>query len=99
MNELLQLLKQLPKPYQAWLAIEQELLNDNEASRSLGSIELLSGAIMETIYEDKRNDLLAVVNDLATAAWNYYETNYKGSPGYFNHHRLGLRSSFKGLLS
>jgi hypothetical protein len=98
MNELLELLKKLPHPYEAWLKIEQELLKDNEASRSLGSVLLLSGAIMETIAENDRNDLIEPVSNLATAAWNYYEKHYQGSPGYFNDHRLGLRSSFRGLL-
>jgi hypothetical protein len=98
MNELLELLKGLPHPYEGWLAIERELLKDSPASRSLGATTLLSGAIMETIADGNRNNLLAVVNELSVAAWEYYNNYYKGDPGYFNNYRLGLRSSFRGLL-
>jgi hypothetical protein len=99
MEELIFALKQLPKPLVAWTKIERELLNDSEATRHLGSITMLAGAIMESVPESDRSDYLAEIKQAAEIAWSFYETLYQGNPAVFNDHRLAVRASIRGWLA
>lgn len=99
MEDIIFWLRQFPKPYETWLAIERELLADSLISRELGSVTLLAGAIMQTLPSSERNDNLQKIQSLAQTAWNFYESLFNGDPADFNDRRMNLRSSIKGLLA
>ena len=98
LEEVVEALRQLPKPKAAWKAIERELLQDTPASRALGSVTLLAGAILQGIPEDQRNEWLEQVKTAAEVAWEFYLQEY-GSADVFNNYRLDLRESINGWLS
>lgn len=90
MQEIIELLGQLPKPLAAWRAIENELLRDS-------SPDYLAGAIMKTVPSGNRQDALPVIKQLADATWRLFESTYKTADGW-NNARLGLRSMVSGYL-
>ena len=93
--QLIDLLNLLPSPLEAWLKIANELL--------LESVDhtLLSGAILQTIDEDKydRNDYLVSIDELATLSLDMFRSVYRGNSDIFNNDRIRLEDSIKGLLS
>jgi hypothetical protein len=95
MNEkIIGLIKQLPNPKAAWLAIEKELLNPCPNTFILG------GLILETVPEKSRSNpkTIETIYEIATLALDRFQTIYNGDPGEWNNHRLQVRKSVFGWL-
>ena len=92
MQKIIKLLQTLPNPEAAWLAIQSELLMQT-------SIDMVGGAILQTIPEELRNDLMPSVKELAESSLEMFENVYKGSVDSFNSDRKRLYESIRGLLN
>lgn len=96
MEKLLSALSSLPNPQAAWMAIEAELLNNNQI-RELGEIESLGGAILQVIPELSRESQIENIHQTAIAAWEFFQTY--GDIATFNEQRLKIRSAIMGHLN
>jgi hypothetical protein len=90
MQEIIDLLGELPKPLAAWRAIENELLKESNP-------DYLAGAIMQTVPVKNRQAALPLIKRLADVIWQMFESTYKTCDGW-NNARLGLRSMVSGYL-
>jgi|688.fasta_scaffold884377_2 hypothetical protein len=93
-KKLVDLIKILPSPKAAWLALEMGLLNDSDDKFILG------GAILETVPENKRGNpkIISAIYEIAEIALERYQSIYKGLPSEWNNHRLQVRKSVFGWL-
>lgn len=93
-KKLVDLIKIMPNPKAAWLALETELLNGSDDKFILG------GAMLEVIPESKRANpkIIEAIEEIARIALERYQTIYKGNPGEWNNHRLQVRKSVFGWL-